>query len=145
MVRKVPANSVPSMCWWPNAAANETSDWTGISVAEWDRTMAVNLRGALPARGVYADMRTRGYGKIITVSSVMVELGSARALAYVTSKAGLIGFTPVLASDEACAPILSLSARGAGSARGRQTTGQRLATAACMRSCSARAERSIAV
>jgi 3-oxoacyl-[acyl-carrier protein] reductase len=44
-------------------------------------------------------MRDQGYGKIITVSSVMVELGLPGALHYVSTKAGLIGFTRALARE----------------------------------------------
>jgi 3-oxoacyl-[acyl-carrier protein] reductase len=44
-------------------------------------------------------MKARGYGKIITVSSVTVELGWGPYVHYVTSKAGLIGFTRALARE----------------------------------------------
>lgn len=51
--------------------------------------MSVNLRGALLcAQAVYPGMRDRGYGKIITVTSVTVETGMAGCLRYVTSKGG---------------------------------------------------------
>lgn len=58
------------------------------------------MTGALLcAQAAYPAMREAGRGKIITVSSVMVELSSERGLHYVTSKAPLIGFTRALACD----------------------------------------------
>jgi 3-oxoacyl-[acyl-carrier protein] reductase len=44
-------------------------------------------------------MVEQGYGKIITVGSVMSELGMPGALHYVTTKAGLVGFTRALARE----------------------------------------------
>lgn len=83
-----------------NAAASARQPWTEISVAQWNHVMAVNVTGALLcAQAVYPGMRRVGHGKIITVSSVMVQLGAARALHYVTSKAALIGFTRSLARE----------------------------------------------
>lgn len=83
-----------------NAAASTRQPWTEISVAQWNHIMAVNVTGALLcAQAVYPGMKRAGHGKIITVSSVMVQLGSPRALHYVTSKAALIGFTRSLARE----------------------------------------------
>lgn len=83
-----------------NAAATERRSWTAIDVESWDRISAVNLRGAfLCAREVHRCMRERGDGRIITVSSVMAQLGMPGALHYVTSKAGVIGFTRALARE----------------------------------------------
>jgi len=67
---------------------------------EWDRMMAVNLRGTwLASRAVVPDMRKRGYGKIINVSSGTALKGSASRIHYVTSKAGVLGFTRTLARE----------------------------------------------
>jgi 3-oxoacyl-[acyl-carrier protein] reductase len=83
-----------------NAAATERRSWTDIDVDGWDHISAVNLRGAFVcARAVHTFMREQGYGKIITVSSVMAQLGLPGALHYVTSKAGIIGFTRALARE----------------------------------------------
>jgi 3-oxoacyl-[acyl-carrier protein] reductase len=83
-----------------NAAATGRAAWNEIDEAEWDRVIRVNVSGALfCAQAVYPAMRERGRGKIITVSSVMVELGAVNALHYVTSKAALIGLTRSLARE----------------------------------------------
>ncbi len=83
-----------------NAAHYPRRPWHEIQVDEWDRVLAVNLRGALLcAQAVYPGMRHRGSGVILTVSSVTAELGWGPFLHYVTSKAGLIGFTRSLARE----------------------------------------------
>ena len=83
-----------------NAAATGRLPWTEINEAEWDRVMRVNVLGALfCSQAVFPGMQARGRGKIIMVSSVMVELGSPNALHYVASKAALIGMTRSLARE----------------------------------------------
>src|SRR6267378_4335489 len=71
-----------------------------IEIEEWDRMMAVNLRGTwLASRAVVPHMRKRGYGKIINISSGTALKGSASRIHYVTSKAGVLGFTRTLARE----------------------------------------------
>ncbi len=71
-----------------------------IETDEWDRMMAVNLRGTwLACRAVIPDMRKRGYGKIVNISSGTALKGSASRIHYVTSKAGVLGFTRTLARE----------------------------------------------
>ncbi len=83
-----------------NAAYSQRSAWNEISIEQWDRTMAVNLRGTfLCARAVHPGMLRLGRGSIITLSSVTVELGMAGILDYVSSKAGIIGLTRALARE----------------------------------------------
>ena len=71
-----------------------------LQPAEWDRMMAVNLRGTwLACRAVIPQMRKQRYGKIINISSGTALKGSASRIHYVTSKAGIIGFTRTLAME----------------------------------------------
>ena len=71
-----------------------------IPVDEWDRLMAVNLRGIfLCCRAVVPHMKARQSGKIVNVSSGTVFNGSPQILHYVTSKAGVIGLTRALARE----------------------------------------------
>ena len=71
-----------------------------IDPAEWDRMMAVNLRGTwLACRAVIPQMRKQRYGKIINISSSTAIKGSASRIHYVTTKAGIIGFTKTLAME----------------------------------------------
>jgi len=71
-----------------------------IDVAEWDRVMAVNLKGLfLCVRAVYPYMRAQGGGRIINIASTTALKGTPQLLHYVTSKAGVIGFTRALARE----------------------------------------------
>ncbi len=71
-----------------------------ISVAEWDQLMAVNLKGVfLCTLAVLPAMKAQGKGKIINISSSTVFNGPPGRIHYITSKAGIIGFTRTLARE----------------------------------------------
>lgn len=71
-----------------------------LTVEEWDRVMEVNLRGVfLCIRSVIPVMKEQRSGKIINISSSTVYGGTPRFAHYVTSKAGIIGLTRVLAKE----------------------------------------------
>ena len=71
-----------------------------IPVDEWDRLMAVNLRGIfLCCRAVVPAMKGRRAGKIINISSGTVFYGAILMAHYVTSKAGVVGLTRALARE----------------------------------------------
>jgi 3-oxoacyl-[acyl-carrier protein] reductase len=71
-----------------------------VGVEEWDRLMAVNLKGPwLCARAVFPYMKEQAAGKIINVSSGTVHGGSATRPHYVASKAGVIGLSRNLARE----------------------------------------------
>lgn len=71
-----------------------------IPIDEWDKLMAVNLKGAfLCTRAVFPQMKKQGKGKIINISSETALTGSYGFLHYVTSKGGIISFTRSLAAE----------------------------------------------
>jgi 3-oxoacyl-[acyl-carrier protein] reductase len=71
-----------------------------IDPQEWDRLMAVNLRGLFfCCRAVLPAMRTQKSGKIINIASGTVFAGSPGRIHYVTSKAATIGFSRSLARE----------------------------------------------
>jgi 3-oxoacyl-[acyl-carrier protein] reductase len=71
-----------------------------IDPEEWDRLMAVNLRGLFfCCRAVLPPMRKQKSGKIINIASGTVFAGSPGRIHYVTSKAATIGFTRTLARE----------------------------------------------
>jgi 3-oxoacyl-[acyl-carrier protein] reductase len=71
-----------------------------IPPEEWDQVMAVNLKGIFfCSQAVYPAMKKQGKGKIINLSSGTIFSGSPNFVHYVTSKAGVIGFTRALARE----------------------------------------------
>ena len=71
-----------------------------IDPDEWDRLMAVNLRGLFfCCRAVLPTMRNQKSGKIINIASGTVFAGAPGRIHYVTSKAATIGFTRTLARE----------------------------------------------
>jgi len=71
-----------------------------IASDEWDKLMAVNLKGLFfCCRAVLPTMRAQKSGKIINIASGTVFNGSPGRIHYVTSKAGTIGFTRTLARE----------------------------------------------
>ena len=76
--------------------------WLEIPDDEWDRVMAVNLRGLfICCRATFPAMQEQGRGKIVNISSSRVWEGNPNRLHYTTSKAGVIGFTRALAREVA--------------------------------------------
>jgi 3-oxoacyl-[acyl-carrier protein] reductase len=81
-------------------ATIETKPMEEISVEEWDGLMGVNLRGLfLCCKAILPQMKAQKQGKIINVSSATVFMGKPYYIHYVTSKAGVIGFTRALARE----------------------------------------------
>ncbi|MEW6266254.1 MAG: 3-oxoacyl-ACP reductase family protein [Thermodesulfobacteriota bacterium] len=76
-----------------------------MAVEEWDRVMAVNLRGTfLCTKHVLREMikTSRPGRRIVNLSSGAAKLGGfASSSAYIASKAGIIGFTKITAREAA--------------------------------------------
>ncbi|HQA07400.1 MAG TPA: glucose 1-dehydrogenase [Syntrophomonadaceae bacterium] len=71
---------------------------TDISAEDWDRVMAVDLKGPfLTSKRVFPEMIINGQGNIINIAS-MASLAAGRGgLTYTAAKHGLLGFTRQLA------------------------------------------------
>ncbi|MGC9320326.1 MAG: 3-oxoacyl-[acyl-carrier-protein] reductase [Armatimonadota bacterium] len=82
--------------------AGITADRTVRKMApeEWDRVIAVNLTGAFNCtRAVIEQMAERGWGRIVSISSVVALMGNFGQANYAASKAGIIGMTKSLARE----------------------------------------------
>lgn len=80
-----------------NAGTDQTESVENLTVEDWDRVLAVNLRGPfLMAKYVFAAMREAGGGHIINITSTAAKRTWANASAYHASKWGLLGFSHAL-------------------------------------------------
>jgi NAD(P)-dependent dehydrogenase (short-subunit alcohol dehydrogenase family) len=74
--------------------------------AEWDQDLDLNLKGTLYCiQAVLPHMLSRQSGKIVTTASVNAIKGFPTTSMYATAKAGIIGFTRVLANEVAASGI----------------------------------------
>src|SRR5699024_9705176 len=81
-------------------ASLEIQPFEDIDPAEWDKVMAVNVRGPfICARAVTPYMKERGYGRIINISSGTPFKGTPGLLHYVTSKGAVLTLTRALARE----------------------------------------------
>jgi 3-oxoacyl-[acyl-carrier protein] reductase len=71
--------------------------------ADWKRAIDVNLNGTyyVTRAALRALLKARDAGRIINITSVTAESGSAGQAPYVAAKAGVIGLTKVLAKEYA--------------------------------------------
>jgi NAD(P)-dependent dehydrogenase (short-subunit alcohol dehydrogenase family) len=73
-----------------------------ITPAEWDRVIAVHLRGAyLLTRLALPGMYARGSGVILNISSLSAKSAFAWGSPYAAAKAGMLGLTRVVAAEAA--------------------------------------------
>jgi 3-oxoacyl-[acyl-carrier protein] reductase len=72
-----------------------------ITDADWDAVIGVSLKGAfLCSRAAFAGMRARGYGRILSFSSMSWH-GNFGQSNYVAAKAGIVGLTRTMALEGA--------------------------------------------
>lgn len=71
-----------------------------IESEEWDRLMAVNVRGVFECiKAAVPQMQRQKYGKIVNIASGTVFKGSPMMLHYVTSKGAVVALTRSVARE----------------------------------------------
>lgn len=71
-----------------------------VTADAWSATLAVNLSGSFfMAQAAGRAMLEQGYGRIVNIVSQAAEIGLPEHAAYSASKAGVLGFTRVLAVE----------------------------------------------
>ena len=83
-----------------NAGIVHQARFEMLSVADWDRMIAVHLRGNfLCARRAIGAMLEAKDGVIVNVASQLGQIGGIELCHYSAAKAGIIGFTKALARE----------------------------------------------
>ena len=83
-----------------NAGTNLRKPMEEFSLEEWNNVLGTNLTSVfLMCRSFVPQMRGRGYGRIINLTSIMSHVSIPGRSAYSASKAGLLGFTKALALE----------------------------------------------
>jgi 2-deoxy-D-gluconate 3-dehydrogenase len=82
-----------------NAGINIRKQPQELSPEEWHKVIDVNLTGALlMAQAVYPAMKKAGGGKIINIGSMTSIFGAPFAVAYASSKGGIVQMSKSMAS-----------------------------------------------
>ena len=83
-----------------SAGLDEFVAFTDISIAQWERMLAVNLTGTFHCvQAAVPDMLATAWGRIVMISSSSAQSGARRMAHYVASKGGVIGLTKALAAE----------------------------------------------
>ncbi|HEX3982694.1 MAG TPA: 3-oxoacyl-ACP reductase family protein [Acidisoma sp.] len=83
-----------------NAGFVQQGPFETLSVSDWDRMIAVHLRGTfLCTRAVIVPMLNAGEGVIVNIASQLGQIGGIDLCHYAAAKAGIIGFTKSLARE----------------------------------------------
>lgn len=83
-----------------NAGASFPQSIEDLTDETWDVVLQLNLTTAVSlSRALIPQMKARGWGRIINVSSIFGTSGFEKRVSYSAAKAGLIGMTRSLALD----------------------------------------------
>jgi 2-hydroxycyclohexanecarboxyl-CoA dehydrogenase len=83
-----------------NAGLQQFGPFLKIDLQTWQRVLDVNLTGTYHCcQVVLPHMLEAGWGRIVNISSSSAQGGQPMMTAYVSSKAGVIGFTKALALE----------------------------------------------
>jgi acetoacetyl-CoA reductase len=85
-----------------NAGITRDGFFHKMTAEQWSEVIRVNMDSVFNmTRQVIEGMRTRGWGRIINISSINGQKGQAGQTNYSAAKAGMIGFTKALALENA--------------------------------------------
>lgn len=85
-----------------NAGIQHVSPVEEFPEEKWNAIIAINLSSGFHAtKAVFAGMKTRGFGRIISIASAHGLVASPFKTAYVSAKHGVLGFTKTIALEGA--------------------------------------------
>ena len=90
-----------------NAGTNKIGDIEDYSVEDYERILNLNLTSCFKTtQAVIPNMKEKGWGRIINITSISSEISMPLRSAYCSSKFGLLGLTKVSAVELAKEGIL---------------------------------------
>jgi 2-hydroxycyclohexanecarboxyl-CoA dehydrogenase len=85
-----------------NAGTDEFGFFTETTPEQWEKVIAVNLKGVLNCTyAALPGMQEAGYGRIVSIASEAGRIGSKGSAVYSAAKGGVIAFTKVMAREGA--------------------------------------------
>ena len=101
-IKKVEAELGPINILVNNAGITRDAMFHRMTPEKWRQVIDTNLSGAFNmTHPVWSGMRERGFGRIISISSVNGQKGQMGQANYSAAKAGELGFTKALAQEGA--------------------------------------------
>ena len=101
-IAKVEADLGPVDVLVNNAGITKDGFFHKMSAEQWEDVIRVDLNSLFyMTRPVWEGMRSRGFGRVINISSINGQKGQAGQVNYSAAKAGMIGFTKALAQEGA--------------------------------------------
>lgn len=83
-----------------NAAVESFAPVDEVTDADWDRLMAVNLKGAfILIQTALPDMVAAGWGRVVNISAFGAQIGAPNMALYTASKGGVISMTRSMAVE----------------------------------------------
>ena len=105
-VKQVEADLGPVDVLVNNAGITRDGTLLKMTYEMWREVMDVNLGGCFNmAKAVFAGMRQRGFGRIVSIGSINGQGGQYGQVNYAAAKSGIHGFTKALAQEGARAGI----------------------------------------
>ncbi len=85
-----------------NAGITKDTMMHKMTVEDWKAVIEVDLSSMFyMSRAVITKMRTKGFGRIVSISSINGKMGQMGQTNYSSAKAGILGFTKSLAQESA--------------------------------------------